>query len=41
VFARTVIAVARRSEDEVINHAAIELIHYLGAREHLEFHDLL
>jgi hypothetical protein len=41
VYARTIIAVARRSEDEAIKQAAIELIHRLGAREHLEFQDLL
>ena len=41
IYARTIIAAARQSEDETARQAAVTLIHRLGARNHLGFHDLL
>lgn len=40
-YARTIIAAARRSDDETARQAALTLIHRLGARNRLGFQDLL
>jgi hypothetical protein len=41
IYARTIIAAARQSEDESAKQAAVTLIHRLGARNRLGFQDLL
>jgi hypothetical protein len=41
IYARTIIAAARQSEDETAMQAATTLIHRLGARNHFGFQDLL
>jgi len=41
IYARTIIAAARQSEDEAARQAATTLIHRLGARNRLGFQDLL